>query len=103
MKGKRSDESDRSDLSDQSDKERGKTMRRMAITAAFAATVALLAGLAGAEVSEVSDEARLDTRSVSAETDAEDEALNTRSFVSDWSAARKLNTKKIVGTLILMR
>lgn len=48
---------------------------------------ALLAGLAGAEVSAVSSEALLDTRS----------------FTTDWSAAQRLNTKKIVGTMIVVR
>jgi len=64
---------------------------------------ALLAGLVNAEVSAVSDEVPLNTRSISAETDAEDQALNSRSFVVDWSEARKLSTKKIRGMVILMR
>ncbi len=64
---------------------------------------ALLAGLAGAEVTAVSDAAALDTRSISAVADAEERDLDTRSFTTDWSAARKLNTKKIVGTTIVVR
>ena len=68
---------------------------------------ALLAGLAGAEVSAevsaVSSEAPLDTRSISAVADAEERDLDTRSFTTDWSAARRLNTKKIVGTTIVVR
>ena len=64
---------------------------------------ALLAGLAGAEVSAVSSEALLDTRSISAVTDVEDQELDTRSFTTDWSAAQRLNTKKIVGTTIVVR
>ena len=69
---------------------------------AFAAA-ALLAGLAGAEVSAVSSDALLDTRAISAVADAEERELDTRSFTTDWSAARRLNTKKIVGTAILIR
>jgi hypothetical protein len=69
----------------------------------LAVAAALLAGLAGAEVIAYSDAVPLDTRSISAGTDAEDQTLNSRSFDVDWSAARKLSTKKIVGTLILMR
>lgn len=64
---------------------------------------ALLAGLAGAEVSAVSSEALLDTRAISAVADAEERDLDTRSFTTDWSAAQRLNTKKIVGTTIVVR
>lgn len=64
---------------------------------------ALLAGLAGAEVSAVSSDAPLDTRSLSIVTDAEERDLDTRSFTTDWSAAQRLNTKKIVGTTIVVR
>ena len=61
-------------------------MRMNVMMVAFTA-VELLAGLAGAEVSAVSSEALLDTRS----------------FTTDWSAAQRLNTKKIVGTTIVVR
>ncbi len=64
---------------------------------------ALLAGLAGAEVTAVSDAAALDTRSLSRVTDVEEQELDTRSHTTDWSAARRLNTKKIVGTAIVVR
>ena len=63
---------------------------------------ALLAGLAGAEVTAVSDAAALDTRSLSIVTDVEEQDLDTRSFTTDWSAAQRLNTKK-VGTAIVVR
>ena len=69
----------------------------------LALAAALLAGLAGAEVSAVSSDAPLDTRSLSIVTDEEERDLDTRSFTTDWSAARRLNTKKIVGTAILIR
>ena len=69
----------------------------------LALAAVLLAGLAGAEVSAVSSEAPLDTRSLSIVTDEEERDLDTRSFTTDWSAARRLNTKKIVGTAILIR
>lgn len=70
--------------------------------AALAAGV-LLAGLAGAQVSAVSTETALNTRSLSAVAAAEDQATDTRSFTIDWSEQRKLNTKKIVGTTIMVR
>jgi hypothetical protein len=35
--------------------------------------------------------------------DAEERDLDTRSFTTDWSAARRLNTKKIIGTAIVVR
>jgi hypothetical protein len=69
----------------------------------LALAAVLLAGLAGAEVSAVSSEAPLDTRSLSIVTDAEERDLDTRSFTTDWSAAQRLNTKKIVGTTIVVR
>ena len=77
-------------------------MRMNVMMVAFTA-VELLAGLAGAEVSAVSSEALLDTRSLSRVTDVEEQDLDTRSFTTDWSAARRLNTKKIVGTTIVVR
>ncbi len=78
-------------------------MRQMTVMAAFAAA-ALLAGLAGADPEAVlSDAAPLDTRSLSRVTDVEEQDLDTRSFTTDWSAARRLNTKKIVGTTIVVR
>jgi len=77
-------------------------MRMNVMMVAFTA-VELLAGLAGAEVSAVSSEAPLDTRSISAVADAEERDLDTRSFTTDWSAAQRLNTKKIVGTTIVVR
>ena len=80
-----------------------KTMKR-ARTAVFAlAAAALLAGIAGAEVTALSEDAALDTRSLSAVAAIEDEALDTRSFTVDWSAARRLNTKRIIGTMMLLR
>ena len=53
---------------------------------ALAAAV-LLAGMAGAEVTALS----------------EDAALDTRSFTVDWSESRRLNTKRILGTMMLLR
>ena len=69
----------------------------------LALAAVLLAGLAGAEVSAVSSDAPLDTRSLSIVTDVEEQYLDTRSFTTDWSASQRLNTKKIVGTTIVVR
>ena len=77
-------------------------MRMNVMMVAFTA-LELLAGLAGAEVSAVSSDAPLDTRSLSIVTDVEEQDLDTRSFTTDWSAAQRLNTKKIVGTTIVVR
>ncbi|MDD4018367.1 MAG: hypothetical protein PHV28_10540 [Kiritimatiellae bacterium] len=64
----------------------------------------LLAGWGGAQVmSAESDEAALDTRSLSAVASVEDAAADTRTHTEDWSGAVKLNTKKIIGTMILVR
>jgi len=66
---------------------------------------ALAAGalLAGAEVTAVSDAAAVDTRSLSAVADVDDQDLDTRSFTVDWSLPHRLNTKRILGTMLLMR
>ncbi len=68
--------------------------------------VALLAGLVvGADdpVAAVSDEVSLDTCSISAVAVPEDQTLDTRSYTEAYSPSRKLTTKKIKGTVILMR
>ncbi|MDD4101904.1 MAG: hypothetical protein PHU80_04650 [Kiritimatiellae bacterium] len=65
--------------------------------------LALMASGAGAEATALSGEASLDTRSLSAIAAAEDSSADTRTHTVDWSAAGKLNTKKILGTMILMR
>ncbi|MDD3538302.1 MAG: hypothetical protein PHH65_08585, partial [Eubacteriales bacterium] len=65
--------------------------------------LALLASGAGAEATALSGETLLDTHSISAIAAAEDQAADTRTHTVDWSDARKLNTKKIVGTMLLMR
>ena len=63
----------------------------------------MLAAGVGAEATALSEETSLDTRSLSAVASVEDAAADTRTHTVDWSAARKLNTKKIIGTMILMR
>jgi hypothetical protein len=78
-------------------------MRMNMMTVALAAAGLLLAGWAGAQVSDVSGNVALDTRSHSAVANVTDQDLDTRTYTEEWSAARKLNTKKIIGTLILMR
>ena len=67
------------------------------------AAAALLALGAGAEVTALSDTAALDTRSLSAVADVDAQELDTRSFTVDWSASRRLNTKRILGTMMLLR
>ncbi|HOR97710.1 MAG TPA: hypothetical protein P5125_00485 [Kiritimatiellia bacterium] len=79
-------------------------MRQMTRMAAFVAMVLLAVRIGAMDpVSEVSAAAPLDTRSIFVERAAEDQTLNSRSFDVDWSEMRKLNTKKIVGTVMLMR
>ena len=75
-------------------------MRTNGMTVALAAAGLLLAGWAGAQVSAVSEETALNTRSLSAVAAVEDEEMDTRTHTEDWSSARKLNTKKIRGTMI---
>jgi hypothetical protein len=75
-------------------------MRRAALAAA-----ALLAGWirADAPASAVSEERLLDTRSLSAAVPGNGAELDSRGFTVDWSDGIRLNTKKIVGTAILVR
>ena len=65
--------------------------------------LALMAAGAGAEATALSGDASLDTRSLSAVASVEDSSADTRTHTVDWSDARKLNTKKIIGTMILVR
>jgi hypothetical protein len=68
------------------------------------ASVMLVTGMTHAQMHDaVSDVAALDTRSLSTVAAAEDQGLDTRGFTTGWSAARKLNTKKIRGTMMLLR
>jgi len=80
-----------------------KTTKRTSGMMAALAAGTLLAGLAGAEVTAVSDAAAVDTRSLSAVADVDDQDLDTRSFTVDWSLPHRLNTKRILGTMLLMR
>jgi hypothetical protein len=79
-------------------------MKRSMEWAALAAA-ALLAGLAWAvdPASAVSGEAALDTRTLCAAVLADDTELDSRSFTVDLSDGIGLNTKRIVGTAILVR
>ncbi len=70
------------------------------------AAITLLAGLANADgpwTCESESAVTVDTRSLSQVATADDNALDTRSYTVDWSEARKLNTKKIIGTMVIMR
>ena len=81
-------------------------MRTRTLFFMLAAATLLVAGLAGAEglCSAVSEAAvPLDTRSLSWVAAVEDGDLDTRSFAVGWSEARKLNTSKIAGTVLLLR
>ena len=45
----------------------------------------------------------LDTRTMSRVVDVDDKPLDSRSYTIDWSIAGTLNTKRIIGTTILIR
>ena len=62
----------------------------------------LLAGTICAEVTGASAITSLDTRSLTQAAVVEDKNLDSRSYTIDWSQAGRLNTKKIVGTLLLV-
>ena len=63
----------------------------------------LLATSVGATNTWLSVETTLDTRSLSHAVVAEDQDLDSRSYTVDWSEERILNTKEIVGTLLMLR
>jgi len=63
----------------------------------------LLAGTICAEVTGLSEVTPLDTRSLTQAVLVADGDLDSRSYTVDWSQAGRLNTKKIVGTLLLLR
>lgn len=71
----------------------------------LAAAVMLLAVSAGAlePVSALSGAAAVDTRTMSRVLDVDDKPLDSRSYTIDWSIAGTLNTKKIIGTILLIR
>jgi len=80
-------------------------MRTKTVLFALATGTLLAAGLAGATdpVSAVSVEAvALDTRGLSRVTAVEEDDLDTRSYTVDWSEVHKLNTNKIMGTILLL-
>ena len=79
-------------------------------TSMLAATVLLLAVSSGAEVTtDVTNSWNwsvyndLDTRTQSRVVDVDDKPLDSRSYTIDWSIAGTLNTKRIIGTTILIR
>ncbi|OQB92567.1 MAG: hypothetical protein BWX86_01821 [Verrucomicrobia bacterium ADurb.Bin122] len=45
----------------------------------------------------------IDTRAWSRAEAVEDDALDTLSQTTDWSAAQKLNTSTLIGTILLVR
>ena len=69
---------------------------------------ALSAGVLGATgvdavVTAESNDTALDTRSQSQVPAAEYSAFDTRSYTSDWSVVGKLDTRKWVGSVMLLR
>lgn len=75
----------------------------MCCMSAVLAAVALVANDDG-PWSGVSGDTPLNTVSFDAETNAADEKMDTRTYTEDLSdPAIRLNTKKIIGTILLMR
>jgi len=64
------------------------------------AAVTLLAAGGGAETVAYSIDTPVDTRSLSQVVAADDKPLDSRSYTADWSVAGRLNTKRIMGTMI---
>ena len=82
-----------------------KTTKWMSKGTSMLAAAVLLASSAGAvdPVSDVSEATAVDTRTMSRVLDVDDKPLDSRSYTIDWSIAGTLNTKKIIGTILLIR
>ena len=82
-----------------------KTTSRRAKTLLVALAAGTLSvGRTGAEVSSASsDDAEIDTRALSRVEAVESDTLDTLSQTTGWSAAQKLNTNTIRGTMLLLR
>ena len=82
-----------------------KTIKQTNGMMALLAAGTLLATGVGATVTNIlcSAETTLDTRSLSQAVVFEDQDLDSRSYTIDWSEESTLNTKKIVGTVILIQ
>jgi hypothetical protein len=82
-----------------------KTTSLRAKTLLVALTAGTLSvGRTDAEVSSSSSaDAMIDTRAWSRAEAVEDKALDTLSQTTDWSAAQKLNTATLTGTMLLVR
>jgi hypothetical protein len=80
-------------------------MRKTMVCAAALAAAVLVAGVgvADAPAAAVSNEAAVDTRTRCAALLAEDAGLDSRGFTAELSDGIRLNTKKIVGTMIMVR
>ncbi len=81
---------------------RKSNMKKRVIGLILMAGAFLVSG-AGAEVSAVSEDALLDTRMLSSIVVIENQDLDTRSYSVDVSAVAPLNTRKIIGTLIILQ
>ena len=80
-----------------------KTMKRMSRKTVMLAAVTLLAAGGGAETVGYSADTAVDTRSLSQVVAVDNKPLDSRSYTADWSAAGRLNTKRIMGTMIRVR
>lgn len=72
------------------------------IILAIVALVAVSGGATG-PVEGFSADTPLDTRTMSRVAAVEDKSVDSRSYTVDWSIAGTLNTKKIIGTMFLVR
>jgi hypothetical protein len=71
--------------------------------ATLGVAAALLAAPATAEFSAFSTPTDLDTRVLGVQPSETDQPADTRTWASAWSQVIQLNTKRIIGTLLLLR
>lgn len=79
-----------------------KRMGGIRLTVLVAGMFAAWAVVAGDPVPALSGPANVDTRSVSRPASQVEVGLDIRSCSVEWSEEHRLNTRKIVGTLLLM-
>ncbi|MFA7174265.1 MAG: hypothetical protein WC340_12815 [Kiritimatiellia bacterium] len=78
-----------------------KWMNKNTVTLVAALLLAVSSGVADVVVYSVGT--AVDTRTQSRIAAQEDKPVDSRSYTIDWSIAGTLNTKKIIGTILVIR
>ncbi|MFA7174707.1 MAG: hypothetical protein WC340_15095 [Kiritimatiellia bacterium] len=79
-----------------------KTMKWMSQKAITLTAVTLLAAGGNADMVGYSADTAVDTRTLARMVAMDEKPLDSRSYTLDWSIAVPLNTKQIIGTVIVI-